>query len=95
MSERCPTCNQRLRREKSDSPEAYRLSVQYVGRGLYGIKGQPGLWFCQKKHGDPESSMVCARGPMGEQVFFRATEAEARIREALEQAAEVKTEDGQ
>lgn len=83
MSDTCPTCGARIRHREA-YPAAERLHIQYVGRMLYAIDGKAGLWFCQRKQADPESEMCFAKGPMGEGAFYRATEAEERIKRAME-----------
>jgi hypothetical protein len=59
----------------------------YAGRGLYGIDGHPGLWYCRSNPRDPRSESVMARGPMGEAMFYRAVAAEEQLRKALGDAA--------
>jgi hypothetical protein len=87
MGGKCEKCGAKLRRPKVNHPIAVRLWIAYVGRGLYLIAGHPGLWFCQRKRNDPESEVVFARGPMGEGAFYRAIEAEERIKQAMGQQA--------
>lgn len=83
MTDHCPTCGARLKPARPEYPAAERLYIQFVGRNLYAIAGKAGLWFSNRKQHDPESELCFAKGPMGEGLFYRAVEAEERIRKAM------------
>lgn len=83
MSDTCPQCGHALKQPRPEYPQAERLHIAYVGRGLYAIDGKVGLWFCSRKRADPASEDTFAKGPNGEGIYYRAVEAEERIRKAM------------
>lgn len=83
MAETCPKCGARFD-VKPDGPLAERTYLRFGDRMLYAIAGRPGLWFLTERRTDPSPETCMANGPTGRRLFYRATEAEERIKRAME-----------